>query len=82
VKNFHVPLPDPTYLQLRAQAELTRQPATTLAREAIESWLREQDRKARHDAIASYAAEMAGTEFDLNPQLEAALKAAMDLPQN
>jgi hypothetical protein len=43
-----------------------------LAREAIESWLREQDRKARHDAIASYAAEMAGTEFDLNPQLEAA----------
>jgi hypothetical protein len=27
---------------------------------------------ARRQAIAAYAAEMAGTEFDLDPQLEAA----------
>jgi hypothetical protein len=33
---------------------------------------KEQLRKARHDAIAAYAAEMAGTEFDLDAQLEAA----------
>jgi hypothetical protein len=32
----------------------------------------EQLRKARHDQIAAYAAEMAGTEFDLDPDLEAA----------
>ena len=29
-------------------------------------------KKARHEAIAAYAAEMAGSEFDLDPDLEAA----------
>ena len=33
---------------------------------------RPQWRKARHDRIAAYAAEMAGTHFDLDPDLEAA----------
>jgi hypothetical protein len=47
-------------------------PATALAREAIDCWLGEQLRKARHDQIAAYAVEMAGTEFDLDPDLEAA----------
>ena len=47
-------------------------PATALAREANDCWLREQLRKARHDQIAANAAEMAGREFDLDPDLEAA----------
>ena len=47
-------------------------PATALAREAIDCWLRQQRRKERHDQIAAYAAEMAGTRFDLDPDLEAA----------
>jgi hypothetical protein len=34
--------------------------------------LRQQLRKAGHDRIAAYAAEMAGTHFDLDPDLEAA----------
>ena len=72
MKNFHVPLPDRTYDGLKAQAEQTHVPATTLAREAIEYWLNEQRRKARHDAIAAYAAEMAGSDFDLDSALEAA----------
>jgi hypothetical protein len=72
MKNFHVPLPEQTYDHLRAAAERARVPATALAREAIDSWLRQQLRKARHDAIASYAAEMAGTDLDLNADLEAA----------
>ena len=58
MKNFHLPLPDQTYLQLRAEAERTQVPATSLAREAIDFWLREKARKARHDAIAAYAAEV------------------------
>jgi len=37
-----------------------------------DSRLHEQSRRARHDAIAAYAAEMAGTDFDLDLQLEAA----------
>jgi hypothetical protein len=31
-----------------------------------------RDKAARKQAVAAYAAEMAGTEFDLDPQLEAA----------
>jgi len=72
MKNFHLPLPDQTYLQRRAEAERTQIQATSLAREAIDSWLRENARKTRHDAIAAYASEVAGTHLDLDPELEAA----------
>lgn len=47
-------------------------PATTLAREAVDWWLRQQFRKARQDAIAAYAAKMAGTDLDLDSGLESA----------
>lgn len=72
MKNFHLPLPEQTYTQLRAEAERTQVPATALAREAIDLWLRHQLRKARHGAIAAYAEEMAGTNLDLDPDLELA----------
>jgi hypothetical protein len=72
MKNFHLPLPEHTYSHLRAEAERAQVPATALAREAIDWWLRQQLRKARHDQIAAYAAEMAGTDLDLNADLEAA----------
>jgi len=72
MKNFHLPLPERTWSDLRAEAERAQVPATALAREAIDWWLREQARKARHDQIAAWAAEMAGTDFDLDPVLELA----------
>ena len=72
MRNFHVPLPDEIYDHLRAAAEQARVPATTLAREAIDGWLRDQRRRARHDAIAAYAAQMAGTDLDLDRDLERA----------
>jgi hypothetical protein len=72
LKNFHVPLPEQTYSALRAEAERVQVPATTLAREAIDAWLRDQLRKARHAAIAAYAAESAGTTLDLDHDLESA----------
>jgi hypothetical protein len=72
MKNFHLPLPDETYTQLRAEAERTQVPATLLAREAIDLWLRIQLRAARHAAISTYAAEMAGSSFDLDTDLESA----------
>jgi hypothetical protein len=72
VKNFHLPLPENTYKRLRVEAERKQIPATALAREAIDSWLRDQARKARHEAIAAYAEEMAGTELDIDRELEAA----------
>jgi len=72
MKNFHLPLPEATYGQLKAEAARAQVPATTLAREAIDSWLRQQLRKARHAAIAAYAAEMAVTSSDLDADLESA----------
>jgi hypothetical protein len=72
LRNFHLPLPEQTYSHLKAEAERLQAPATALAREAIDLWLRQQLRQARHDGIAAYAAEMAGTDLDLDPDLEAA----------
>lgn len=72
MKNFHLPLPEQTYTQLRAAADRAQVPATTLAREAIDAWLRYEARKARHTAIAVYAAEMAGTDLDIDRDLESA----------
>jgi hypothetical protein len=45
MKNLHVPLPGDLYTELREEAQRTKRPATKLAREAIELWLK-QRRKA------------------------------------
>ena len=66
MENFHVPLPDDIYARLRAAAGRSKAPATALAREAIDFWLKEQRRKAQYDAIAGYAAGAAGTALDLD----------------
>jgi len=72
MRNFHLPLPEETYAHLRTEAERMQVPATTLAREAVDGWLRQQFRKARRDAIEAYAAEMDGTHLDLDSDLESA----------
>jgi len=72
MKNFHLPLPESTYALLIAAAERAQVPATILAREAIESWLRDQARESRHDSIAAYSSELAGTDLDLDRELESA----------
>jgi hypothetical protein len=70
--NFHVPLPREIFNELRDEAARAAQPATTLARQAIEEWLRQRRKAERHRAIAAYAAEQAGSRDDLDPELEAA----------
>lgn len=71
-RNFHLPLPEHVYRALRDEATAAKQPATTIAREAIEAWLRERRKAALREAIAAYAAERGGTPADLDPALEAA----------
>lgn len=71
-RNFHVPLPKDVHAALRSEAERTGRPATVLAREAIESYLRRRRRIALHEAIAAYAAAHAGTPTDLDTALERA----------
>lgn len=72
VKNFHLPLPEDLYAALREEATALKQPATVIAREAIEAWLRERRRASVRESIAAYAARHAGTTADLDPALEAA----------
>ncbi len=72
MKNFHLPLPEQTYTHLREEAERAQVPATARAREAVDWWLRQQLRKAKYDRIAAYAAQMAETDLDLDPDFEAA----------
>jgi hypothetical protein len=72
MKNFHLPLPERTYDGLRKAAEAANVPATALAREAIDFWLKEHVKKARHEAIARFASEAAGTSFDLDRDFERA----------
>ena len=74
-KNFHLPLPEPTYRELRREAEREGRPTTTVAREAIERWLEERRRSELHEAIADYAADRKGSADDLDRSLE---KAAVD----
>lgn len=70
LQNMHVPLSTELHTRLRAEAKRSRQPATVLAREAIEAWLIEREKAQLHQAITDYAQEVAGSSADLDPDLE------------
>ena len=72
MKNVSVPVPEELYAEIRAFATASNLPATVVVRQAIDSWLKSHKREARKKAIAEYAREMAGTDFDLDRDLEAA----------
>ncbi len=69
-KNLHVPLPHDLNEELRTEAARSGQPATEIARDAIRQFLRLRRRQALHDEIAAYARKAAGTEADLDRELE------------
>jgi len=71
-KNFHVPLGEDVYKQLKDAAERSGKAATELAREAIEAALIERRKAELDESIAQYAAEVAGTTDDFDPDLERA----------
>ena len=70
--NFHVPLPDNLYQLLRAEAKRRQQPATVIARNAIAWWLEKCQQEALYDSIRAYAEHEAGTDTDLDTELEQA----------
>ena len=72
LRNFHLPLPGETHDRLKEEAARVRRPATSIAREAIEDWLRERRRQFVREEIAAYAATVAGSEADLDSGLEKA----------
>lgn len=70
MKNLHVPLPEELHSGLRSESKRTRRPATALARQAIQSWLEEQQKQALHREIAAFAERHKDTPLDLDPDLE------------
>ena len=71
-KNFHLPLPEALYDELRVAARDAGQPATRLAQELMRAGLDEWRRARRRREIAAYARQVAGSREDLDPELERA----------
>jgi len=69
-KKFNLPLPEEIHAALFDESRRTGVPATRLAREALEHWLRERERQRRRDEVRRFAIEHAGGEYDLDPALE------------
>ena len=79
VYNFHLPLPAEIRAMLREEVETTGRAATAIAREALETWLRQRCRARLTAEIAAYATAEAGTAVDLDEVLErAAVEALCD----
>jgi hypothetical protein len=70
--NFHLPLPADLHDELREEAELSGQPATVLARDALRTVLAHKRRQRLHAQIAAFASEHAGSDLDLDEDLERA----------
>ena len=70
-KNFHVPLSDKTYYQLKAVSKDLKRPSTQIVRELIDYWLREREKNLLHESIVTYASQEAGGPADLDLELEA-----------
>jgi predicted transcriptional regulator len=71
IHNFHLPLPDSLYEELKEEAKKRKRPATVVARGAIAAWLRSVRRSEVSEAIAAYATRYAGTDADLDEAFEA-----------
>lgn len=71
-KKIHVSLSEDLHAELFAYAERRGDPATVLAREAIEAWIERQRREELAQEIRTYASKVAGTEDDLDEELAGA----------
>jgi ubiquinone biosynthesis protein UbiJ len=71
-KNFHLPLSEALYNELRFAAREVDQPATRFAQDLMRAGLEEWRRARRRQEIAAYARQVAGSSEDLDPELERA----------
>jgi hypothetical protein len=72
MQSLEISLPEEIYNALTAEAARAHRPPADLACQAIDAWLAHKGRPSLTDEIAAYARRNAGTEFDLDPDLEAA----------
>lgn len=69
---FNLPLTPELHDQLREEAERLGKPATTIAREAIRTVLGQRKKHQLHAEIKAFASEYAGSDIDLDADLERA----------
>ena len=69
-KKLNVPLPKEMHTALFDEARRSGEPATRLARTAINDWLEKRARERRKEQVRQFALENAGSEYDLDPLLE------------
>lgn len=72
MKKMHLPLPPDMHAQLKEESEASGTPSTVLARQAVEEWLVRRRHERVAEEIRAYAQAMAGTEADLDADLEEA----------
>jgi len=76
-KKLNLPLPRRVHEALFVESRELGVPATRLVRSLLEDWLQERMRVRRRAEVRRFAMEHAGTELDLDPELEAAATAEL-----
>jgi len=69
-KKLNLPLSEEMHAALFDEARRTGVPATRLARAALEEWLENRKREARKEEVRRFALKHAGSEHDLDHDLE------------
>jgi hypothetical protein len=72
LKKLNLPLPLEMHEALFTESRELGIPATRVVRSLLEEWLRDRRRTRRREEVRRFAMEYAGTELDLDPELEAA----------
>ena len=72
MRTFHLPLPDELHDALRREATADHRPATELARDALAGWLQTRQRERVAGEIRRFALAHAGSELDMDADLERA----------
>jgi hypothetical protein len=67
-QNFHLPLSPKLYAELKEQAQERGQPATELARDALESYLRQLRIEKIEAELEAFVETAAGTELDYDSE--------------
>lgn len=70
IKKLNLPLPREMHEAIFAESHEMGVPATRLVRSVLEDWLRERRRARRREEVRRFAMEHAGSELDLDPELE------------
>lgn len=71
-KKLNLPLPHDMHDAIFAESRRQGVSAARLVRGVLEDWLRERQRELRREEVRRFALEHAGTDLDLDPDLEAA----------